>query len=156
PGLDPIQALVAEVRAVRDAAMDAVGTAAVLVHGRAHVEVVRDDVDAASVRVAPHQHDPPCLGRPSLEPPHRPVLGPRSGQADAGLRHHLRGDRRRPRSVRSDGLLTQLRVQRRRLSYCAMRPSREQAWETLTRYTTNEALLRHALAVEASVGHYAR
>ena len=37
-----------------------------------------------------------------------------------------------------------------------MRPSREQAWETLTRYTTSEALLRHALAVEASVGAYAR
>jgi putative nucleotidyltransferase with HDIG domain len=37
-----------------------------------------------------------------------------------------------------------------------MRPGREQAWETLTRYTTNEALLRHALAVEASVGYYAR
>jgi putative nucleotidyltransferase with HDIG domain len=37
-----------------------------------------------------------------------------------------------------------------------MRPSRDQAWETLTRYTTNEALLRHALAVEASVGYYAR
>ena len=37
-----------------------------------------------------------------------------------------------------------------------MRPSREQAWETLTRYTTSEALLRHALAVEASVGFYAR
>jgi putative nucleotidyltransferase with HDIG domain len=37
-----------------------------------------------------------------------------------------------------------------------MRPSREQAWETLTRYTTSEALLRHALAVEASVAFYAR
>ena len=37
-----------------------------------------------------------------------------------------------------------------------MRPTREQAWETLTRYTTSEALLRHALAVEASVGYYAR
>ena len=37
-----------------------------------------------------------------------------------------------------------------------MRPSRDQAWETLTRYTTNEALLRHGLAVEASVGYYAR
>ncbi len=44
----------------------------------------------------------------------------------------------------------------RRLSYCAMSPTREQAWETLTRYTTSEALLRHALAVEASVGFYAR
>ena len=35
-------------------------------------------------------------------------------------------------------------------------PTREQAWDTLTRYTTNEALLRHALAVEASVRWYAR
>ena len=34
--------------------------------------------------------------------------------------------------------------------------TRERAWETLTRYTTGEALLRHALAVEASVGWYAR
>ena len=46
--------------------------------------------------------------------------------------------------------------QRRRLSYSAVRPTREQAWETLTRYTKSEALLRHALAVEASVAHYAR
>ncbi len=37
-----------------------------------------------------------------------------------------------------------------------MRPTREQAWQTLTQYTTSEALLRHALAVEASVGFYAR
>jgi putative nucleotidyltransferase with HDIG domain len=33
--------------------------------------------------------------------------------------------------------------------------TREQAWETLTRYTQSEALLRHALAVEASVRSYA-
>ena len=37
-----------------------------------------------------------------------------------------------------------------------MRPTRDQAWDTLTRYTKSEALLRHALAVEASVRHYAR
>ena len=37
-----------------------------------------------------------------------------------------------------------------------MTPTRDQAWETLTRYTTSEALLRHALAVEASVRWYAR
>lgn len=37
-----------------------------------------------------------------------------------------------------------------------MRPTRDRAWQTLTRYTKSEALLRHALAVEASVGHYAR
>jgi putative nucleotidyltransferase with HDIG domain len=34
--------------------------------------------------------------------------------------------------------------------------TRERAWETLTRYTTSEALLRHALAVEAAVRAYAR
>jgi len=34
--------------------------------------------------------------------------------------------------------------------------TRERAWETLTRYTTGQALLRHALAVDASVGWYAR
>ena len=37
-----------------------------------------------------------------------------------------------------------------------MQATREQAWETLTRYTASEALLRHALAVEASVRSYAR
>ena len=37
-----------------------------------------------------------------------------------------------------------------------MQPTRAQAWETLTRHTKGEALLRHALAVEASVGYYAR
>src|SRR2546430_6510947 len=34
-------------------------------------------------------------------------------------------------------------------------PSRAQAWDTLTRYTKSEALLRHALAVEASTASYA-
>ena len=37
-----------------------------------------------------------------------------------------------------------------------MEPTRERAWETLTRYTKSEALLRHALAVEASMRAYAR
>ena len=37
-----------------------------------------------------------------------------------------------------------------------MPPTREQAWDTLTRYTKSESLLRHALAVEASVRYYAR
>ncbi|MBA2643186.1 MAG: HDIG domain-containing protein [Actinobacteria bacterium] len=36
-----------------------------------------------------------------------------------------------------------------------MQPTREQAWGTLTRYTKSESLLRHALAVEASVRSYA-
>jgi len=58
--------------------------------------------------------------------------------------------------MRRNGRVTVLGSQRRRLSYSAVRPTREQAWETLTRYTTSEALLRHALAVEASVGFYAR
>ena len=34
--------------------------------------------------------------------------------------------------------------------------TRDRAWATLTRYTTSESLLRHAMAVEASVRHYAR
>lgn len=37
-----------------------------------------------------------------------------------------------------------------------MEVTRERAWQTLTRYTTGESLLRHALAVEASVRSYAR
>ena len=36
-----------------------------------------------------------------------------------------------------------------------MEISRDRAWETLTRYTKSEALLRHALAVEAAVRAYA-
>jgi putative nucleotidyltransferase with HDIG domain len=34
--------------------------------------------------------------------------------------------------------------------------TREQAWATLTHYTKSEALLRHALAVEAATAYYAR
>jgi putative nucleotidyltransferase with HDIG domain len=34
--------------------------------------------------------------------------------------------------------------------------TRDRAWETLTKYTQNEALRRHALAVEASLRAYAR
>lgn len=37
-----------------------------------------------------------------------------------------------------------------------MTVTRERAWDTLTRYTQSEALRRHALAVEAAVGGYAR
>jgi putative nucleotidyltransferase with HDIG domain len=35
-------------------------------------------------------------------------------------------------------------------------PTRDQAWQTLTEYTKGEALLRHALGVEACMGWYAR
>jgi putative nucleotidyltransferase with HDIG domain len=38
----------------------------------------------------------------------------------------------------------------------ALEISRDRAWDTLTRYTKSEALLRHALAVEAAVRAYAR
>jgi putative nucleotidyltransferase with HDIG domain len=37
-----------------------------------------------------------------------------------------------------------------------MEVTRDRAWETLTRYTKSESLLRHALAVEASTRWYAR
>jgi putative nucleotidyltransferase with HDIG domain len=35
-------------------------------------------------------------------------------------------------------------------------PTRDEAWTTLAKYTQSEALRRHALAVEAAVGAYAR
>jgi putative nucleotidyltransferase with HDIG domain len=44
---------------------------------------------------------------------------------------------------------------RGRYPSAAVEPTRDRAWETLTRYTKSEALLRHALAVEAAVGAYA-
>jgi putative nucleotidyltransferase with HDIG domain len=37
-----------------------------------------------------------------------------------------------------------------------VRPTRDQAWATLSEYTKSEALRRHALAVEAAVRAYAR
>ena len=37
-----------------------------------------------------------------------------------------------------------------------MEITRDRAWETLTKYTQSEALRRHALAVEASLGWYAQ
>ena len=37
-----------------------------------------------------------------------------------------------------------------------MEVTRDRAWDTLTRYTKSEALMRHALAVEAAVRAYAR
>ncbi|NLL47558.1 MAG: HDIG domain-containing protein [Firmicutes bacterium] len=36
-----------------------------------------------------------------------------------------------------------------------MKPTREQAWQMLTEYTKSEALLQHALAVEAVMRHFA-
>jgi len=37
-----------------------------------------------------------------------------------------------------------------------VQPTRERAWQTLTRYTKSKSLLRHALAVEAATAAYAR
>jgi len=37
-----------------------------------------------------------------------------------------------------------------------VRPTRDEGWATLTKYTQSEALRRHALAVEAAVAAYAR
>jgi putative nucleotidyltransferase with HDIG domain len=37
-----------------------------------------------------------------------------------------------------------------------VQPTRDQAWETLTRHTKSEPLLRHALGVEACMSWYAR
>jgi putative nucleotidyltransferase with HDIG domain len=45
---------------------------------------------------------------------------------------------------------------RRGIVATSMEVTRERAWRTLTTYTKSESLLRHALAVEASVRFYAR
>ncbi len=37
-----------------------------------------------------------------------------------------------------------------------MEPTREQAWELLTEFTTNESLIKHGLAAEAAMRAYAR
>ncbi|MDI9419501.1 MAG: hydrolase, partial [Bacillota bacterium] len=37
----------------------------------------------------------------------------------------------------------------------AKQPTREQAWELLTEYNQADALLKHALAVEAVMRHFA-
>ena len=136
--------------------MDAVRTSSVLVHHRAHVEAGRDDVDGSSwPSTFISTTRPFSAGRPSS---HHAV--PRSSQtafnrvpARAIISASM-GDDQVP-----NGAAVCWRFERangRRLWYSAVRPTRDQAWETLTRYTKSEALLRHALAVEASVRHYAR
>src|SRR5215217_6557221 len=65
----------------------------------------------------------------------------------------------RPPSVTNDSAATGLTVAvdtEAAILAPTLEPTREQAWETLTRYTKSEALLRHALAVEASTASYAR
>src|SRR4051812_22847493 len=63
-----------------------------------------------------------------------------------------RPERGRPPSITNDSVacLTAVEDTRRTMLAAALAATREQAWETLTRYTSSEALLRHALAVEAS------
>jgi len=50
---------------------------------------------------------------------------------------------------------TRAQTERVMLPTMPVAPTREQAWATLTEYTKSEALLRHALAVEAAVKAYA-
>src|SRR5262249_29026102 len=133
-----------------------VGAAAVLVYGRPNVEPRGHDIRGSGVALLHDEHDAPLLRRTALEPPDRSAGEPGRAEAHARLGHHLRRDGRGPGPEPCGRLRLEFCVQRRRLWYCAMQPTRQQAWETLTRYTTNEALLRHAQAVEASVGFYAR
>jgi putative nucleotidyltransferase with HDIG domain len=51
--------------------------------------------------------------------------------------------------------LTTVEVTQRTMLAASVPANRQQAWETLTRYTQSEALVRHALAVEASTASYA-
>lgn len=56
----------------------------------------------------------------------------------------------------ADPCLTAVLVTAAGIVAAILAPTRDQAWATLTRYTKGEALLRHALAVEASTSSYAR
>src|SRR6478672_2539061 len=56
----------------------------------------------------------------------------------------------------SDVGLTTVEATARTMLTGSVAVTREQAWATLTHYTKSEALLRHALAVEASTAFYAR
>ncbi len=136
--------------------MDAVGAASVLVDHRPQVEVGRRHLDRLPAGPGAHEHDSAALVSPALEPVHDAVLDPRHREADSRARDDVRAQRRRPCSMWRDGAPARLGFQRRRLWYSAVQPTREQAWATLTEYTKSEALLRHALAVEASVHSYAR
>ena len=65
--------------------------------------------------------------------------------------------RGRPPSITKDSAtFSATMCSRRRLDSSPVDVTRERAWQTLTEYTQSEALGRHALAVEASVGAYAR
>jgi putative nucleotidyltransferase with HDIG domain len=125
------------------------------VHHRANVEAGGGHVGRSIAWSSPHEDDPTAFQWPPLEKPGGALRQPRTGKRRPGARDHLRRDRRGPGAERRFLLVSQLSFQRRRLSYSAV-PTREQAWETLTRYTKSESLLRHALAVEASVRLYAR
>jgi putative nucleotidyltransferase with HDIG domain len=80
----------------------------------------------------------------------RAVLVPRDG--DPPVERLAPLDHERLRNGFGDGGLRHARG----YPSVVMEPTRERAWETLTRYTKSEALLRHALAVEAAVGAYAQ
>ena len=65
----------------------------------------------------------------------------------------------RPPSITNDSIAASLETVTDKAAgilAAALPPTRQQAWETLTSYTKSEALLRHALAVEASTASYAR
>ena len=150
-----VEALIVEVGEEHCAAVDAERSAPVLVDHRAKVEPRGCDVDGLRARRRLHEDDASALVGASLEEPGCALGEPCAGERRPATGHEVRSDRRRPRAVRRDGLLAELGFQRRRLSYSAV-PTRDQAWDTLTRYTKSESLLRHALAVEASVRFYAR
>ena len=69
--------------------------------------------------------------------------GLHQGVGDNGLRHRSRSG-------------SQAEATQEAILNAPMDVTRDRAWETLTRYTQSEALRRHALAVEACVGFYAR
>ena len=95
-----VEPLIGEVGEERRAAVDQVGTPAVLVNGRPDVEPRRGDLDRLGERGRVHEHRSSALAGPAFPPVHGAVVEPRLRERDTADRHHLRADRRSPGAVR--------------------------------------------------------
>ena len=100
--IEPVEALVSEVREEDGLAVDEKGPASVLVDPRPDVGALRCDVGGAAVIGRPHQHVPAAFGRPQLQPVHGAGLRMRFAHTDLAAGDPLGGDGRPPGTVGSD------------------------------------------------------
>ncbi len=98
PAIDPMEALVGEVRRHDHAVRHQPGAAAIFVHARADVEACRRDVGTA-VGPLPDQYGPTTFLRPRLGPVDQAAVETGLAEPDLRRRHQLWRDRRSPCSV---------------------------------------------------------